>query len=634
MSNQQANQQAGERAFDHVLVIMFEHQLRASVLKNQFMRNLARQGIDLRASFGIMHPSQPNYIATIAGELCNVTSEGANTPPLSQPTIVDLIEEAPGRLRWKAYMQSYSPQAQPWTPELVPDDQPLYVVRHNPFASFAAIVRDEDRWQRIVDEAELFSDLLAGELAEFAWFTPNLWNQGQVDPLARWLESFFDRLRFPGPDSHLPARTLVVVTFDESDVEGPNQIYTVLLGDMIQPGMIRPGTEDEGYNHYSLLKTLEVNFGLGSLGKNDAEANWYQFLWNRRFCWGGVEDTPIRAAQAIAAEHFAESLHVVAADQTGALREWTFAEGRWSVARALEGSAVQLGLAATARELVMVALDDAGQLHASRYDMQAGWTAIAGPLNAAPARTLALHGMGDGKRIMLVWQAIDGSLHSRIGSEGEFAAETMLPNYLSHGSIALGRLGCSLYLFARLDSSSDVVSLISYNTAFFNVVNVPTNQYGGAQDDTSVEEWSPSAIAVAHYSGTGLDARTPDELEPAKRPYAARGPITCATLDGVLHVIHRGLDDDALRSETLSLSGLMTPARPISYKSTDWANFSNGYGTAIEAGFSRQRPILSATCAATGVLASARSYERLVTLFQPRAGGPVFACSGRYRRVE
>lgn len=92
------------RAFDHVLIIMFENQYRGYVLGNPYMRRLARQGIQLGNYFGVMHPSQTNYIASIAGELCDVTND-EQLPLLGQRNIVDLIEEAPGRLRWKAYLE-------------------------------------------------------------------------------------------------------------------------------------------------------------------------------------------------------------------------------------------------------------------------------------------------------------------------------------------------------------------------------------------------------------------------------------------------------------------------------------------------------------------------------------------------
>lgn len=59
------------RAFDHILIIMLENEYRQYVLQNPYMRRLARQGIELRNFHGVMHPSQTNYIASIAGELCN-----------------------------------------------------------------------------------------------------------------------------------------------------------------------------------------------------------------------------------------------------------------------------------------------------------------------------------------------------------------------------------------------------------------------------------------------------------------------------------------------------------------------------------------------------------------------------------
>src|SRR3954453_443065 len=127
------------RAFDHVLIIMFENMYRGYMMGNPYMRRLARQGIQLGAYFGVMHPSQTNYIASIAGELCNVTNDAA-PPPLPQRTIVDLLEEAPGRLRWKSYQESYVAEATPWKAKgFKPADAPPYFIKHNPFSSFSKI---------------------------------------------------------------------------------------------------------------------------------------------------------------------------------------------------------------------------------------------------------------------------------------------------------------------------------------------------------------------------------------------------------------------------------------------------------------------------------------------------------------
>jgi hypothetical protein len=48
----------------------------------------------------------------------------------------------------------------------------------------------------------------------------------------------------------------------------------LLIGDMLEAGT----TRTEPYNHYSLLRSVEVNFGLGTLGRNDLGARPYWFL--------------------------------------------------------------------------------------------------------------------------------------------------------------------------------------------------------------------------------------------------------------------------------------------------------------------------------------------------------------------
>ncbi|GAB1213111.1 hypothetical protein ATERTT37_002260 [Aspergillus terreus] len=66
-------------------------------------------------------------------------------------------------------------------------------------------------------------------------------------------------------------RTLIILTFDEGLTIGTNQIYAVLLGGAVSSAKV--GTKDNtAYNHYSLLKTVETNWGLGNLGQNDVDA--------------------------------------------------------------------------------------------------------------------------------------------------------------------------------------------------------------------------------------------------------------------------------------------------------------------------------------------------------------------------
>ncbi|MDC0711896.1 alkaline phosphatase family protein [Stigmatella sp. ncwal1] len=616
----------------------------------------------LRNAFGVMHPSQTNYIASIAGELCNVTADEAPAPPLPQRTVVDLIEESPHGLTWKAYMQSYIPQSTLWSNTLKPKDEYPYVIKHNPFSSFANIQQNPARWERIQDERAFWADLLNGTLPNYAWFTPNMWNDGHysngtntepaerapalVDQTATWLESFFGALRFPGPDSHLPPRTLVVVTFDEEDFkasytkdqgnevvyDGPNQIYTVLLGDMIQPG-----EQPEGYNHYSLLRTIEENFQLGSLGKNDASSNWFQFLWDRRFQWEAATPTPLSQADSFALAEFAGALYAVYATKEGPRRFRTLDAMGWSEESTLGVSGGgRLALAATPEELVLVYETREGTLQSLSYGVGSGWSPKPTPVAIRSGGALALAALSGGERLMLTYRTPDGAIQSRIHQHGEWGQEVPVPGVSTEGPLALCALGASLYLVYR-PTGSPQMSVVSYNTAPFNVVSTPVmgsvtaipSNSPRIDESTSQDTWSPSQFPVASFSRQpGAD--TSGEPEPWNRPYRAGGPLAMAELAGVIHLVHPGVSHSLLLTETFSLSGLMTPTRPVSYKSKDFMTSNDGFGTLAQGGWSPQTPIHGAFVAPRGGLAMARVGDEIVLAFQPEAGGEILFRKGRY----
>ncbi|NQZ11003.1 MAG: hypothetical protein HRT35_27940, partial [Algicola sp.] len=308
--------------FDHIIIIMLENQYLGDVLNNEIMQGFAKKGILLNNSYGVMHPSQTNYIASIAGNLCGVTDDVIPNSKLTQKTIVDLIENATSQLTWKAYMEGYSAHQ-----KKVAEESSGYMTHHNPFHSFKNSTNSEN----VVDLAQLNDDLTNKTLPNYAWISPNMWNDGhfpmcQTSPTdntpqppynanhlitqsASFLTSLFTQWNlfgdYPDTNTPLPANTLVVVTYDEAmydnsyldNVAGgvlgdsPNQIFTLLLGNVIQPLMTSSSDYnyvDEAFNHYSLLKTVETNFGLNDLQANDTDANEFQFLWNKEFQWQAV----------------------------------------------------------------------------------------------------------------------------------------------------------------------------------------------------------------------------------------------------------------------------------------------------------------------------------------------------------
>lgn len=66
--------------------------------------------------------------------------------------------------------------------------------------------------------------------------------------------------------------TLIVLTWDEcEDYLIENRVLALLLGSAVPSDLV--GTTDSTeFNHYSLSKTAEENWSLGSLGANDVDA--------------------------------------------------------------------------------------------------------------------------------------------------------------------------------------------------------------------------------------------------------------------------------------------------------------------------------------------------------------------------
>jgi hypothetical protein len=290
-------------AFQRVVIVMLENSTRANVMANPYMNALRSKGVFLSNSYGVTHSSQPNYINAVAGDTFGLYNDTPgyvqwiystnNDHPVT--SIVDLLE-AQG-LSWKSYAESLPPdylqQAQEYFPTIPADPDPnpgFFARKHVPFLSFPNIVQNDNRAANIVDARQFKLDLAAGTLPSYSWYTPNLINDGHsLDPseskkdpndadrhtnignLAKFLQDFLG----DDPVARFPPETLIVITFDEAyPYHDAYEIYSLLIGDMLPAGTVRT----EPYNHYSLLRSIEDNFGLGSLKRNDAAATPYWFL--------------------------------------------------------------------------------------------------------------------------------------------------------------------------------------------------------------------------------------------------------------------------------------------------------------------------------------------------------------------
>lgn len=254
-----------------VFVVILEN-ADLTVAENQpYLSYLARHGALLTNYHAVTHPSQPNYIALTAGDTYGVTSDDPVT--VNATHIGDLMDAA--NLSWKVYAENYPGDC--FLGNFKGDPQSgQYERKHNPFFSFLDVVENQQRCSTIIVNATaLEADVYTGNLPRLSFFIPNSYNDGHATSVAfadAWLRSRFDPLL---SDPRFIQGTLFVVLFDEGTSSGPNTVYGVLYGAGVMPG----ATSAASYDHYSLLRTLEQIFHLGSLHRHDETAVPISDVW-------------------------------------------------------------------------------------------------------------------------------------------------------------------------------------------------------------------------------------------------------------------------------------------------------------------------------------------------------------------
>ena len=264
-----ANAQAPE-SVKHILIVVLENEDASRAERQPYMKELAARGAVLRNDHALTHPSQPNYIAMVAGSLFDVKDN--RSVVLDVRHVGNLIEEK--GLSWKVYAETYPGKC--YLRESAGfRSTGEYVQRHVPFLRFKNVRTDPARCARIAPATALDADVAAGTLPSFALYIPNNVDNGHdtgVGNADRWLRSRFSPLL---SNRKFTDGTLLIVTFDEGSNKGPNIVYTVLVGDSVARGAV----SDHYYDHYSLLRTVEEILGTGTLGNNDATAQPINDVW-------------------------------------------------------------------------------------------------------------------------------------------------------------------------------------------------------------------------------------------------------------------------------------------------------------------------------------------------------------------
>ena len=252
--------------FSKVMTVIFENENQENIASLPFFAKLATEGASLENFHGLAHPSQSNYIALISGSTNGCTSD-ANIN-ISAANITNLLEKK--NLTWKVYAEGYPGNC------YLGARTGKYARKHVPFLSFKSIQNDSTKCGNIVDASALEADVANGTLPDYAFYVPDLNNDGH-DTSGEFADKWFAKTFGPLiADPKFMNGMLLISTFDESLTSEPtNHIYTSFYGAGVKAG----STSSTKYTHYDLLRTIEDAFGLGTMASKDAAAKAITGIW-------------------------------------------------------------------------------------------------------------------------------------------------------------------------------------------------------------------------------------------------------------------------------------------------------------------------------------------------------------------
>jgi phosphatidylinositol-3-phosphatase len=234
--------------FAHIVVVVEENHASSQVLGSSsapYINALARSGAVLTRSYGVTHPSQPNYLALFSGSTQGITNDSC--PHTFRGNNLGAQLRAHG-LSFAGYSQSL-----PATGSRVCSSHG-YARKHAPWVNFSNLPGSVNRTMSAFPRDYR-------TLPRVSFVIPNLtydMHDGTVRQADTWLHD-----RLAGYVSW--ARThnsLLVLTWDEDDNTPTNHVLGVLVGAHVA-AVRYSGRVD----HYTMLRTIEAAYGLPALGR-------------------------------------------------------------------------------------------------------------------------------------------------------------------------------------------------------------------------------------------------------------------------------------------------------------------------------------------------------------------------------
>lgn len=237
----------------HVVVVVMENAESSEVVHSAdapYVNSLLPRAGLASQSYAVAHPSLPNYLALTSGSTGGVSSDCTDCHVRAQ-NIVDQLEGA--GISWKAYLEDAP------SPCFRGAAAGGYAKKHNPFIYYDDVASSPARCARLVGFGQLAADLRDGQLATYAWITPNLCDDGHDCGVAG-ADRFLART-VPTLVHELGPHGFLVLTWDEGSSDRGccggaahgGQVATIVIG----PDVRRGARESAPVDHYGVLGTIE-----------------------------------------------------------------------------------------------------------------------------------------------------------------------------------------------------------------------------------------------------------------------------------------------------------------------------------------------------------------------------------------
>lgn len=251
---------------DHIIIVMEENHSYDEVMGSAnapYINQLAKEGALFTDAHGVVHPSQPNYLAIFSGSTQGVIADECleDTLPYTTPNIAASLIR--GGFTFKGFAETMpSPgflDCYNQRSELT--GAHLYARKHAPWVN----------WQGTQPNgipAELSQPMTAfpkdfNELPTLAYVIPNMDNDmhnigkpgdsAAIQRADHWLKDKLEAY-VEWAKTH---NSILILTFDEDDFKEVNHIPTIIVGAGVKPGVYK-----EKINHYSVLHTIEAMYDL------------------------------------------------------------------------------------------------------------------------------------------------------------------------------------------------------------------------------------------------------------------------------------------------------------------------------------------------------------------------------------